>query len=257
MDFKLFFSTFLLIFLAELGDKTQLAALARTATADSAKWTVFSAAAAALVFSTLIAVLIGSALTRIIPEHMIRMGAAILFLLFGVLLLRDALTRRAAYTASTHPAETTAEPVSLLARVVLRAAAEFEKAAAADYRLLAAGSGKPELTLLFTRLAVEEEEHLARLRQAGVRHGEAPMAAANIPSHTDEALRHDVFQGTDPSLEHAIRHEQATAAFYAALAESTAIPALRRIFQSLAAEERVHANALAKARAATATKTPG
>jgi len=250
MDFKLFFSTFLLIFLAELGDKTQLAAMARTATAESSKWTVFTAAAVALVLSTLIAVLIGSALTRFIPEHIIRMAAAVLFILFGVLLLRDALIRRAAYTGPARPAEeAVAGPAGLLARVVLRAAAEFEQAAAADYRQLAAQAGSERMAALFLRLARAEEEHLEKLRGAGRRHGAATIAVAAIPSSADDNLRHDVAAGTDPALDHAIRHELATAAFYRALAADTAIPVLRRIFLSLAAEEEQHAATLRGAQA--------
>jgi len=249
MDYKLFFSTFLLIFLAELGDKTQLAAMARTATSDASKWTVFSAAAAALVFSTLIAVLIGSALTRVIPEHMIRMAAAVLFILFGFLLLRDALSRRAQLKA---PATTAvmAVPSGLLARVVLRAAAEFEHAAAADYRQLARQATTPAMQALFTNLANAEEAHYERLTRARDRHGETPITADVVTSHPEEVLKHDVAEATEPVLEHAIAHEQATAAFYSALAEDTPIPALRRIFLSLAAEEQQHAATLAGARQA-------
>jgi len=238
MDYKLFFSTFLLIFLAELGDKTQLAAMARTATADSSKWTVFSAAAAALVLSTLIAVLIGSALTRVIPEHVIRMGAAVLFILFGILLLRDGLSRRAQFKA---PATAiTAAPSGLLARVVLRAAA--------DYRELARQAATPALQAMFTNLALAEDAHYERLTRARDSHGETPITTEVVTNHPEIALKHDVASATDPVLEHAIEHEEATAAFYEALADDTPIPALRRIFLSLASEERQHAATLAGAR---------
>lgn len=248
MDYKLFFSTFLLIFLAELGDKTQLAAMARTATAEASKWTVFSAAAAALVLSTLIAVLIGSALARVIPEHVIRMGAAILFIVFGFLLLRDALIRREQVQAST--TAISAAPSGLLACVVLRAAAEFEHATAADYRELARHADTPAMQAMFTNLALAEEAHYERLTHAGARHGETPITAEVLIEHPEDKLKHDVAGAEDPVLEHAIAHEEATAAFYEALAEDTPIPALRRIFQSLAAEERQHAAALAGARKA-------
>lgn len=246
MDTKLFFSTFLLIFLAELGDKTQLAAMARTATAEASKWTVFSAAAAALVLSTLVAVLLGSALTRVVPEHVIRMGAAILFILFGALLLRDALIKREQVKAST--TAISVAPSGLLARVVLRAAAEFEHAAAADYRELARQAATPAMQALFTNLALAEEAHHDRLTQAGMSHGESPITAEIVNGHPEAELKHDVARAEDPVLEHAIAHEEATAAFYEALAEDTPIPALRRIFHSLAAEERQHAAALAGAR---------
>jgi rubrerythrin len=245
MDIKLFFSTFLLIFLAELGDKTQLAAMARTATAESSKWTVFSAAATALVLSTLVAVLIGSALTRVVPEHMIRMGAAILFILFGFLLLRDALGRRAEVKAATSAIE--APPTGMLARVVLRAAAEFEHAAAADYRQLASQATTPAMQALFNTLAKAEDDHYGRLMKAGSAHGETPIASETVTEHPKGDLQHDVSRSNDPILEHAIAHEEATAAFYEGLANETAIPPLRRIFLSLAAEEHQHAATLRQA----------
>ena len=248
MDYKLFFSTFVLIFLAELGDKTQLAAMARTATAEASKWTVFSAAAAALVLSTLVAVLIGSALTRVVPEHVIRMGAAVLFIVFGTLLLRDALIKREQVKASA--TTISAAPAGLLARVVLRAAAEFEHAAAADYRELARQATTPAMQALFTNLALAEEAHYEKLTRAGESHGESPLTAEVVNGHPEAELKHDVAKAEDPVLEHAIAHEEATAAFYEALAEDTPIPALRRIFLSLAAEEHQHAATLAAARQA-------
>jgi Predicted membrane protein len=88
---KLFGGTFILIFLAELGDKTQLAAMARAADGPdgvSAKWVVFLAASAALVFSTLIAVFFGGVLRSLVPdERYIKIAAGILFLVFGALIL--------------------------------------------------------------------------------------------------------------------------------------------------------------------------
>ncbi|MBP7654697.1 TMEM165/GDT1 family protein, partial [Candidatus Dependentiae bacterium] len=54
MNWKLFFVTFASIFLAELGDKTQLATISFTADNVKYKWIVFFAAAGALVFTTFI-----------------------------------------------------------------------------------------------------------------------------------------------------------------------------------------------------------
>jgi putative Ca2+/H+ antiporter (TMEM165/GDT1 family) len=83
-------TTFLAVFVAELGDKTQLAALAFSAGAKSA-WVVFAAASLALVASTAIAVGFGQALTRVLPLEWIRVGAAGLFLIVGAVLLIEAL----------------------------------------------------------------------------------------------------------------------------------------------------------------------
>jgi putative Ca2+/H+ antiporter (TMEM165/GDT1 family) len=87
--FKSFAGTFLLIFLAELGDKTQLAALAMTAGAEGrGRLVVFLAASLALVLSTLLAVFCGGLLTAVFPDpRLLKIAAGCLFLLFGALML--------------------------------------------------------------------------------------------------------------------------------------------------------------------------
>ncbi|MEW6071159.1 MAG: TMEM165/GDT1 family protein [Planctomycetota bacterium] len=65
MDAKLFFSVFATVFVAELGDKTQLATLLFAANAEHARWIVFLAAALALVLTSAIGVLAGS----IVAQH--------------------------------------------------------------------------------------------------------------------------------------------------------------------------------------------
>lgn len=59
-------TTFALVFLAELGDKTQLAVLAMAT--RNTPWAVFVGAGAALLASTLLAVILGCTLPRILPE---------------------------------------------------------------------------------------------------------------------------------------------------------------------------------------------
>lgn len=86
MDWKLFGSAFLAIFLAELGDKTQLATMSLAAGGNS-RWTVFAAAAAALVASTAIAVIAGEAITRVVPAIWIRRAAGAVFVVLGVVFL--------------------------------------------------------------------------------------------------------------------------------------------------------------------------
>lgn len=83
MDWKLALSTFATLFLAEMGDKTQLATI--TLTASSGRpLTVFAAAAAALVAVTAIGVVLGEAVTRWVSPSMLRRGAALLFIAIGV-----------------------------------------------------------------------------------------------------------------------------------------------------------------------------
>ena len=86
MDLRLLASTFGLVFLAELGDKTQLATLSLAASEQS-RLPVFLGAAAALVLSSGIAVLLGSALATVIPMVWVRRVAGVGFLLMGALIL--------------------------------------------------------------------------------------------------------------------------------------------------------------------------
>lgn len=95
MDWKLFFATFVTVFLAELGDKTQLAVMSQSASADPAMrtkvlWIVFFAGALALTLSTALGVLVGGVLNRYVPERYVKLCAGALFILMGALLLREA-----------------------------------------------------------------------------------------------------------------------------------------------------------------------
>ncbi len=86
MEWKLLVSTFAVIFLAELGDKTQLATFSLAAGGTS-RWAVFLGAALALIATSAIAVLIGEAVSRVVPLHWLRRGAGVLFLVLGVVFL--------------------------------------------------------------------------------------------------------------------------------------------------------------------------
>jgi putative Ca2+/H+ antiporter (TMEM165/GDT1 family) len=87
MDWKLFVSTFGAIFVAELGDKTQLAAMSLSAGNKNGKWIVFAASALALTLSSAIAVAIGEGLTKVVPPIWLKRGAGAIFIVLGVLFL--------------------------------------------------------------------------------------------------------------------------------------------------------------------------
>jgi len=86
VDWRILASTFGLIFLAELGDKTQLAAIALSAESKS-PGAVFVGAVVALALVTLIGVAIGGSLSRVIPARYIRMAAGALFIVVGAFML--------------------------------------------------------------------------------------------------------------------------------------------------------------------------
>lgn len=88
-DWQAALATFLIIFLAELGDKTQLMVMSLSAR-SRAPHMVFLGAAAALIASSLIAVLAGDALLRNIPLRYIRLGTGAAFVFIGgALILRS------------------------------------------------------------------------------------------------------------------------------------------------------------------------
>ena len=86
MDLKLIGSTFALVFLAELGDKTQLATLS-AATTGGSRWAVFLGAACALVATSAIAVLAGGAVTRVVPVAGLKRAAGVAFVAIGAWVL--------------------------------------------------------------------------------------------------------------------------------------------------------------------------
>jgi putative Ca2+/H+ antiporter (TMEM165/GDT1 family) len=90
MNWKAFAAAFAAIFLAELGDKTQLAVITMSANTDS-KWAVFLGAALALVLVTFIGVLVGELVSRYIPVEWLHRIVAVAFILIGILMLTGKL----------------------------------------------------------------------------------------------------------------------------------------------------------------------
>jgi putative Ca2+/H+ antiporter (TMEM165/GDT1 family) len=84
---KAFLTVFVSIFLAEVGDKTQLATLLFASDADRAKWLVFLAAASALVASAGLAVLLGAAAERYLAALPLKLIAGLGFVAIGGLLV--------------------------------------------------------------------------------------------------------------------------------------------------------------------------
>ena len=81
---------FVAVFLAELGDKTQLATLLFASDQQVSKMGVFLAPSGALVLSTLIAVLVGSQLSHYISPRVLKIMAGLGFVIIGTWVLFDA-----------------------------------------------------------------------------------------------------------------------------------------------------------------------
>ena len=88
MNWTLIASTFGIVFLAELGDKTQLAALTLSASSRQ-PLAVFLGASLALVAVSAVGVALGSGLAAVIPIGLIRTVSALAFVLIGIAMLLD------------------------------------------------------------------------------------------------------------------------------------------------------------------------
>jgi len=88
MDWKIVASAFGAIFLAELGDKTQLAAITLTASSNRPMG-VFLGASAALVSVTLVGVIFGAAFAEVLPLAYLRKAGALAFIAIGAAMLFD------------------------------------------------------------------------------------------------------------------------------------------------------------------------
>jgi len=84
MDFKVLSTVFASVFIAELGDKTQLATMLFASDKETSKLTVFLGAAAALVVTSALGVLAGSLLSEYINEKVLRYLAGVGFIAIGV-----------------------------------------------------------------------------------------------------------------------------------------------------------------------------
>ena len=86
MDWRVMLTTFGVIFLAEMGDKTQIAAM--TMAAEKRRpWEVFLAASLALTAVSAIGVVVGTVLSQWLPLEWIKRCAGFAFIVIGILVL--------------------------------------------------------------------------------------------------------------------------------------------------------------------------
>ena len=177
MNWPLFGSTFALIFLAELGDKTQLAVMSQSA-ASSSKWTIFAAGALALAASTAIGVLAGDVMRRFVPdERYMKCAGGVLFLIFGGLMLRDVFFPRG--QAITAPAREISAITDWVGRFVIQQAAVFERAAFEDYEVLAVRALDPAERVV-RRRRTRPADHAGDGRHAALRGGSDARCGQSI-----------------------------------------------------------------------------
>ena len=81
---KAFFTVFTTVFIAEIGDKTQLATMLFAAEAKTSKWVIFAGAALALTAAAAIGVLVGAQLERYVSPRTLKLVAGVGFIAIGV-----------------------------------------------------------------------------------------------------------------------------------------------------------------------------
>jgi putative Ca2+/H+ antiporter (TMEM165/GDT1 family) len=84
MEWKLFATVFVMVFIAELGDKTQLATMLFAADREVSRLTVFLGASVALVASSAIGVAAGALVAEHVSEKILSYAAGVAFILVGV-----------------------------------------------------------------------------------------------------------------------------------------------------------------------------
>lgn len=79
-----FLTVFVTVFLAEIGDKTQLATILFSARSETGKWVIFAGSASALVLAAGIGVLVGAQLEKFVSPATLKLVAGLGFIAVGV-----------------------------------------------------------------------------------------------------------------------------------------------------------------------------
>ncbi len=91
MDWQLLGLSFIAVFLSELGDKSQLAAIAISGTSKSPR-AVFLGTAAALLLASFLGVIVGTGAAEVLPTRLLKAIAAVGFAIMGIRLLISSLS---------------------------------------------------------------------------------------------------------------------------------------------------------------------
>lgn len=88
MILTLLFTTFVTVFLAEMGDKTQLTTITLSSTTNK-PLAVFIGSSVALILATLLGALAGGSIANLIPAFLLKLLSGIVFLIIGIKLLAE------------------------------------------------------------------------------------------------------------------------------------------------------------------------
>ncbi|MFO7820830.1 MAG: TMEM165/GDT1 family protein [Lentisphaeria bacterium] len=261
MDIKILLASFGLVFLAELGDKTQLTAMALTASSKSG-WMVFIGTSLALIATTALAVVFGAALTRWVPENVLHIVSAVAFILIGVVLLVN-VARKAPMPAAAGEAKAVEASGSAVASAsgglifewVGTQAAAFEEEVVEYMESLIPHVSPPEQKRTLQEIVEQDRKHIAALRDMETL-GDKLVAKDTEKSLAEKHLatvRSSLKKRPDrpaevtsvrSMIEGAVQAEEHLADFYLALARQAKLHPAKDAFRWLAREDIDHAQRL-------------
>lgn len=81
---RAFFTVFTTVFIAEIGDKTQLATMLFAGEAKVSRWVIFAASASALTLAAALGVIVGAQLERFVSPRTLKIVAGSGFVVIGI-----------------------------------------------------------------------------------------------------------------------------------------------------------------------------
>ncbi|WP_321494052.1 TMEM165/GDT1 family protein [uncultured Desulfobacter sp.] len=231
MDLKLIISTFVLIFLAELGDKTQLTALAASAGCNK-PLSVLLGASLALVFSSVLAIAIGSLIGGNFPIKYVKLTAGILFIVFGILYIKDA------FVPEKTKAKQLAASANFLEESAIRAAKAFEQQELNMLQSARRLIREPGCLSVIDDIILEDKDHLKSLSRINdtdeilteeEKTRFAPMVEEYVYRDKDFLLFQDLYD-----------RQLVMADFYRLMSGKSKLEPVKQAFTILYQEERSH-----------------
>ncbi|MDC7127258.1 MAG: TMEM165/GDT1 family protein [Spirochaetales bacterium] len=239
MDLKLIISTFFVIFLAELGDKTQFAAMAASAGCNKPV-SILIGSVLALSLSSVIAVAAGSLIGNLIPARYIKIAAGVLFIVFGLLYLKEAFGPEVSSKAV--PKEDVC--TTIIENPILRAAQGFENAEVEMLRSAREKITKPGCLEVLDSIIAQELGHINVLQS---------LTADELHSSEEDLLKHKNLNSNcscgdaeNELLAELYERECSMAEFYRIMSEKTKIASVRLSLMRLFEEEKEHAKRIGR-----------
>jgi rubrerythrin len=245
MNLKILAASFAVVFLAELGDKTQLTALAFSAQTRS-QWSVFLGTSLALICTTALAVACGGLLAKVLPPRVMHLSSGVMFVLIGLILLVNLARKAPSEAEEAVPEEERVESAMRTGPVgafVARQVISFEEDLASFVDEQAQGLPEGNVRDSLLAAARAHRGHVRSLRGLGEAIGdEERLAIDRNLERMDAGRLLSILEESDTTAGHdavsrIIERQEAAAQFYIALAQMIGFHDARDVLRHLAAEE--------------------